>query len=61
MYAYATEGYNLCSVGTLEVEQFFGSGRKIDPSGVGTPRPDDIPRMMARVADVINCRMDPNR
>ena len=61
MYAFTPKGYNVRAVGTLEVEQFFGTFRDIDPSGIGTPRPDDIPRMMTRAADITNCRMDPER
>ena len=61
MYAFTPGGYNARAIGTLEVEQFFGTFRDIDPAGIGTPRPDDIPRMMTRVADITNCRMDPER
>ena len=61
MYAFTPGGYNVRAIGTLEVEQFFGTFRDIDPAGIGTPRPDDIPRMMTRVADITNCRMDPER
>lgn len=54
-------GYNTRALGTQEVEQFFSSIRDFDPSGLGTPKPDDIPVMMAKAAFLDNIRFDPNR
>ena len=56
-----SKSYNVRSLGTQEVEQFFSTIRDLDPSGLGTPKPDDIPDMMATAAWLDNIRMDPNR
>lgn len=53
--------YNVRSLGTQEVEQFFSTIRDLDPSGLGTPKPDDIPDIMATAADLDNVRMNPER
>ena len=55
------KGYNARALGTQEVEQFFSSVRELDPSGLGTPKPDDIPMMMAKAAFLDNIRFNPNR
>ena len=54
-------GYNVRALGTQEVEQFFSTMRDLDPSGIGTPKPDDIPGMMATAVYSDNIRIDPNR
>ena len=56
-----SRSYNVRSLGTQEVEQFFSTMRDLDPSGLGTPKPDDIPDMMATAAWLDNIRMDPSR
>ncbi|XP_053404619.1 uncharacterized protein LOC128558653 [Mercenaria mercenaria] len=54
-------GYNARALGTQEVEQFFSSMRDMDPCGLGTPKPDDIPHMVAKAAFLDNIRLDPDR
>lgn len=53
--------YNVRSLGTQEVEQFFSTVRDLDPSGLGTPKPDDLPEMMATASMLDNARMNPDR
>lgn len=53
--------YNVRALGTQEVEQFFSTVRDLDPSGLGTPKPDDIPSMIAAASLLDNTRMNPNR
>ena len=53
--------YNVRALGTQEVEQFFSTIRDMDPSGLGTPKPDDIPGIMATAAYLDNTRMNPDR
>jgi len=53
--------YNVRSLGTQEVEQFFSTVRDLDPSGLGTPKPDDLQEMMATASMLDNARMNPDR
>jgi len=47
--------------GSQEMEQFFSTMRDLDPSGLGTPKPDDIPSIMETPSLLDNTRMDPAR
>lgn len=53
--------YNVRALGTQEVEQFFSTVRDLDPFGLGTPKPDDIPSMIGAASLLDNTRMNPNR
>ncbi|XP_062608960.1 uncharacterized protein LOC134270730 [Saccostrea cucullata] len=53
--------YNVRAVGSLDVENFFGSFQDIDPKGTGVFRPDDIPSALAVAAELIDSKLDPNR
>ena len=53
--------YNPRSLGSQEVEQLFSTFRDLDPSGLGTPKPDDIPRMVGCAVELDNFKLDPNR
>jgi hypothetical protein len=53
--------YNVRALGTQEVEQFFSTMSDMDPSGLGTPKPDDIPDIIATAAYLDNVRMSPER
>ena len=55
------KSYNVRSVGTLDVENFFGSFQDIDPKGIGVLQPNDIPQAMATACDLIRMRFNPKR
>lgn len=57
----ANNCYNSRSLGTQEVEQFFGTFRDLDPHGLGTPKPDDIPEMMTITMEINEQRLNPDR
>jgi hypothetical protein len=53
--------YNVRAVGSLDVENFFGTFQDIDPKGTGVFRPDDIPSALAVAAELIDSKLDPHR
>ncbi|KAK7105400.1 hypothetical protein V1264_016787 [Littorina saxatilis] len=53
--------YNARALGSQEVEQLFCTFRDLDPGGTGTPKPDDIPHMMAVSSEIDNFRLNPDR
>ena len=55
------KGYNVRSIGSQPVENFFSTFRDMDPTGQGTPKPDAIPDMMSSAAELDLIRLDPDR
>lgn len=53
--------YNVRSIGSQEVEQFFSTFRDLEPTSNGTPKPDTIPDKMSAVVEVNNYRLDPDK
>ena len=56
-----TGSYNVRAVGSLDIENFFGTFQDIDPKGTGVIRPDDIPAALSVAAELIDVKFDPNR
>jgi hypothetical protein len=56
-----TNSYNVRAVGSLDIENFFGTFQDIDPKGTGVIRPDDIPAALNAATELIDVKSDPNR
>jgi hypothetical protein len=62
LYTFAKSGtYNVRSVGSLDIENFFGTFQDIDPKGTGVLRPDDIPMALSVAAELMDAKLDANR
>ncbi|KAL5007084.1 hypothetical protein ScPMuIL_015890 [Solemya velum] len=56
-----TGSYNVRTVGSLDVENFFCTFQDIDPKGTGVLRPDDIPTALGAAVELLGARMDGKR
>lgn len=62
LYPFTKAGsYNVRTVGSLDIENFFGSFQDIDPRGTGVLRPDDIPIAIGVAMELLDARLDPER
>ena len=62
MFLFVRKGaYNVRSVGSLDIENFFGGFQDIDPTGKGVLRPDSIATALSIAIELTESRMDPNR
>ncbi|KAK3085103.1 hypothetical protein FSP39_024263 [Pinctada imbricata] len=62
LYAFYKSGtYNVRSVGSLDIENFFGTFQDLDPKGTGVLRPDDIPAAISVSVELLDGKLDPNR
>ena len=62
LYPFVKSGtYNIRSVGSLDIENFFSSFQDIDPRGAGVLSPDDIPAAISVAMELIDARLDPKR
>ena len=62
LYPFTKTGtYNLRSVGSLDIENFFGSFQDLDRRGTGVLRPDDIPAAIGVAVELMETRMNPDR
>jgi hypothetical protein len=53
--------YNVRCIGSLDIENVFGSFQDYDPWGTGVLRPDAIPTAMRVAAELIDARLNPER
>ena len=62
LYTFSKSGtYNVRSVGSLDIENFFGTFQDLDPKGTGVLRPDDIPAALSVAVELLDVKLDPNR
>ncbi|MES9972476.1 MAG: hypothetical protein ABW092_20775 [Candidatus Thiodiazotropha sp.] len=62
LYPFTKSGtYNVRSIGSLDIENFFGSFQDLDRRGTGVLRPDDIPAAIGVAVELLETRMNPNR
>ncbi|KAL5011712.1 hypothetical protein ScPMuIL_010263 [Solemya velum] len=62
LYTFSKTGtYNVRSVGSLDIENFFGTFQDLDPKGSGVLRPDDIPAAISVAVELLDVKLDPNR
>jgi len=62
LYSYVKRGaYNARSIGTLDIENFFGEFTELDPKGNGILRPDDVPTALATACEILYARMNTSR
>jgi hypothetical protein len=55
------QAYNVRSVGTLDVEIFFGEFQELDPKGTGVLQPKDVACALSTACELIAIRFNPNR
>lgn len=53
--------YNVRAVGSMDIENFFGTFQDIDPRGAGVLRPSDIPTAVSVAIELMEAKMDPER
>ncbi|XP_053383231.1 uncharacterized protein LOC123562931 [Mercenaria mercenaria] len=62
LYPFTKAGtYNVRAVGSLDIENFFGSFQDIDPRGTGVLRPADVPIAIGVAMELLDARLDPER
>ena len=62
LYPFTKSGtYNVRSIGSLDIENFFGGLQDLDPRGTGVLRPDDIATAIGVAAELTDAKMNPDR
>ena len=62
LYPFTKSGaYNVRAIGSLDIENFFGSLQDIDPRGTGVLRPDDIATAISVAVELTDAQMNPER
>ena len=62
LYPFTRAGtYNVRSIGSLDIENFFGSFQDIDPWGTGVLRPDSIATALSIAVELTEARLNPER
>jgi hypothetical protein len=53
--------YNVRAVGSLDIENFFGTFQELDPRGSGVLTPQDIPSAVSVAIELLDARFNPDR
>lgn len=62
IFPYVKSGmYNVRSLGSLEIENFFGEFQDLDPKGSGVIKAEEIPLALESASQLISTRLLPNR
>jgi hypothetical protein len=62
LFPYVKSGiYNVRSLGSLEIENFFGEFQDLDPKGSGVIKAEEIPSALESASQLISTRLMPNR
>ena len=62
LFPYVKSGrYNVRSLGSLEVENFFGEFQDIDPKGSGVIKASEIPSALETACQMLKTRLNPDR
>ena len=56
-----TGSYNVRSIGSLDIENFFGGFQDLDPWGTGVLRPDSIATALSVAVELTESKMNPDR
>jgi hypothetical protein len=56
-----TGSYNVRSIGSLDIENFFGGFQDLDPWGTGVLRPDSIATALSIAVELTETKMNPDR
>jgi hypothetical protein len=49
------------AIGSLDVENLFGTFQDLDPRGTGVLTPSDIPTALSVAIDLLDAKLNPNR
>ncbi|KAL5016421.1 hypothetical protein ScPMuIL_006010 [Solemya velum] len=57
----ANSAYNVRTIGTLDIENFFSEFTEFDPKGTGVLKPGDVKEALANACKIFHARMDKTR
>ena len=55
------ERYNVRAIGSIDIENFFGTFQELDPRGTGVLTPQDIPTAASVAIELLDARLNPDR
>ena len=55
------ECYNVRAIGSIDIENCFGTFQELDPRGMGVLTPQDIPTAVSVAIELLNARLNPDR
>ena len=62
VYPFTKSGtYNVQAIGSIDIENFFGSFQDIDHWGTGVLRPDSIPTALSIAVELTEVSLNPER
>jgi hypothetical protein len=62
LFPFTKQGsYNVRAIGSLDIENFFGTFQDLDPRGTGVLTPSDIPTALSVAIELLDAKLNPNR
>jgi hypothetical protein len=60
LFPFTKQGsYNVRAIGSLDIENFFGTFQDLDPRGTGVLTPSDIPTALSVAIELLDAKLNP--